>query len=104
MVGVRDNADGQLAGQFTDRVCAHAVCDQENVAADLPLFVIAGEERRVRVLVVPAANTYVGQTGVFNRVVPDHQQSPQAAFFPTFYVCYNPAGQLQSGRNWRAVA
>ena len=96
VIGVRDDVDGQLAGQLADRVSAHAVGHEKYMTANLPLLFVAGEECGVRILVMTAPNAHIGQACVFNRIVTNHQRLPQAAFFPTLYVCYNPTAWLHS--------
>ena len=80
--GVGDDAGGLLAGLLADRVGAHAVGDEEEVAALPPLVVVGGELHRQVVLVVAAADSHVRQTGVLNLIEAVHRQNPgrRAAF------------------------
>ena len=79
VIGVRDDADRELTGQLADRMRSHAVGHEEDMPADGPLLVVAGEKRCVRVLVVTAANAHIGVACVLNLVESNH---PVPAFIP----------------------
>ena len=85
VIGVRDDAHGQLAGQFADRMGPHAVGDYEEMAALLPLPVVSGQQGRMRVLVMAAPDANIGQACVFDRIVAKHQRLPQAPV--SFVAC-----------------
>ena len=76
LVDVRDDVGGLLAGLLADGVGAHAVGDEEEVAALPPALVVAGELDGVAVLVVAAPDAHVGQAGVLDLVESCHQRSP----------------------------
>jgi len=95
VISVGNDADCQLARQLAHGVRAHAVGDEEDVAAFPPLLGIAGQQGRVGILVMAAPNAYVGQTGVFDGIVADQQQLPH---LPHLYVCYSPQSALPSSR------
>ena len=58
---------GHLAGQLAGGMCAHAVGHHEQVAAAIPIDVVAGQVHGERVLVVGAPQADVAQRGVHQR-------------------------------------
>ncbi len=77
VVGVRNDAAGQLAGQFADGVTAHAVGHQKDMTPLPPLIRVRGQEHGRRILIVAAANPDVGQSGMFDLIVPGHSAASQ---------------------------
>jgi hypothetical protein len=65
-VGVGDDADRKLAGEFADRVRAHAVGHQEDMTSSAPLLFIASQRDGVVVLIVAATDPHVAQARVLD--------------------------------------
>src|SRR4029077_6982948 len=71
-IGVGNCVGGDLAGQLAARVPAHAVGDQKKMPAALPLFAIGGDLNGVGILIVATAKPDVGESGIFNFLLPQH--------------------------------
>ena len=71
---------------------AHAVGHQKDVAVLPPLLQIGGQQHGRRILIMAAANPHVGQPGVFNLIVADHQG--RLSILGTL-VCYTSEWDLQ---------
>ena len=69
LVGVDDQVRRQFASQLTHGVGAHAVSDEEDVAAFRPDFGRVGREHPVGILVVAATHTDVGERRVIQQFV-----------------------------------
>ena len=82
VVGVGDDADGQLTGELAHRVAAHAVGDQENVPFFAPVFQVACQHHRVGVLVVASPHSDVGPAGMLNLVKANHACFPRTPRLP----------------------
>src|SRR5262249_12339650 len=76
-VDVRHDLDGLFAGLLGDRVSAHAVRDEEQVASTAPLLFIGGDLDRVVVLVMAAPDAYVSQAGMLDLIEANHRTSPR---------------------------
>ena len=72
--GMRNNASSLLAGLFTDGMRAHAVGDEEKMAALPPLGVVGCKLHRQVVLVVAATDSHVRQAGIFKLIEAVHRQ------------------------------
>ena len=92
--GVRDDAGRLFAGLFADRVGAHAVGHEEQVAALPPLGVVGGELHGQVVLVVAAADAHVRQAGVLDLVEAIHRKTPRTPRLRSLPVCYTDARAL----------
>ena len=69
---------GLLTGFFADRMSAHAVGYQEQMAAVAPLLLVRGQLHRVAVLVVTSPDAHVGHAGMLELVEAYHGTTPQA--------------------------
>lgn len=98
-IDVRDVVDGHLARQLADRVGAHAVGDQEHVAALPPLFRLGGRHQDVGVLIMAAANPHVGEARVFDVVEASHPASPR----PPCGLSLPPIPDLDAPRSRRYI-
>src|SRR5262249_47998837 len=90
-VGVRDVADCLGAGLLADRVAAHAVGHQEEVAVLLEPLRLAGRDDRHVVLVMAAAHADVGTTGVFDLVEAGQRSSPRGGREKSMSPAYRAA-------------
>ncbi len=97
VIGMGNDADRQLTGELAHRMGAHAIRDNKQMSSLLPLLFVAGQQGRMRVLVMAAPNPYISQARVFNRIVAKHQRLPQAPHFLLLNVCYNGKAALHSG-------
>ena len=66
-----NDVGGEFAGQFTRRVGAHPVGDDEQMAALVPFFLAAGEHDGQGILVVRAPQTDVAKPHEVQTVFPD---------------------------------
>ena len=112
VIGVGNDPNGQGTGQFTHRVGTHAIRHQEHVSPGLPLLFVSGQQDGVVVLVMTAADSHVGQTGMLDIVEPCHTFTlparrprenpslPSKARGSYLSVCYTAFRVLQRARSW----
>ena len=65
-VDMRDDVDRLLAGLLADRVRAHAIGHEEDVAGAVPLLVAGRPLMGVVVLLVAAAQPHIAEDGIFD--------------------------------------
>ena len=78
VISMRNEAGGLFTGFFTDRMRTHAVGDEKEMAALMPLFVVTGELNGVAVLIVASADAHIRQARVFDLVEACHPIPPDA--------------------------
>jgi hypothetical protein len=84
---VRNRVDGDLAGQFSDRMSAHSIGHDKQVPALLPSFLIGGQLHDARILIVLASETDISQGGIANLLFPQHADFYSAPSRQTLSRC-----------------